>query len=418
MTGQAGKGGLARVPGFPHAVGAALLLLTVPAAGWGQVAGPSFDCTRAREPLSQMICMDRGLSQTDLQLVQAYQALRATTPDAGQSALRSEAVDLQSRVQGTCGIPAVGVANWTMLQAGKACVAGLYAAQRGTWLARLSGPALEEASRPLAAHAALQTRLLDAGYLPPGTVADGVYGPGMRGAIRAWQGSTGQPVTGVLSNADGLALAEGNAPSAPAGSPKLPPAAVVTQGQPAPPQIVSAAPAPAPVSQPRVPAALSQRTASAEMPPAEAALIAAVQAARQQYRDAPNDMARGAARPMRARAICAALGSLGAQGWTGTVKELTSNGDGKGVLMLSIGENVSVGTWDNALSDILDNSLIDPVSPVFAQAAVLRRGQRVRFSGRFAASDRDCVREMSMTMSGSVSEPEFVFVFEAVAPAE
>ncbi len=92
-------------------------------------------------------------------------------------------------------------------------------------------------------------------------------------------------------------------------------------------------------------------------------------------------MATGAARPVRARAICAAVGGHAAHGWTGSVSELSSTGDGKGVLRVDIGDGVTVGTWDNALSDLLDGTLIEPSSPVFQRAVALRVGQRVRFSG-------------------------------------
>ena len=38
--------------------------------------GPSFDCSRALDPLAQTICGDPGLSRLDIEFNQAYQALR------------------------------------------------------------------------------------------------------------------------------------------------------------------------------------------------------------------------------------------------------------------------------------------------------------------------------------------------------
>src|SRR5689334_10387667 len=55
------------------------------------------------------------------------------------------------------------------------------------------------------------------------------------------------------------------------------------------------------------------------LPPDEAALIAAVGAARQQYASAANDMAKGAARPARAKAVCASLRSSTVNDWVGLV---------------------------------------------------------------------------------------------------
>ena len=88
------------------------------------------------------------------------------------------------------------------------------------------------------------------------------------------------------------------------------------------------------------------------------------------------------------------------------------------MLRVDIGGGATVGTWDNALSDVVDNTLLDPNSPVFGQAQALHEGQKVRFSGRFVTSDTDCVEEMSLTLSGSIKDPEFVLVFTSVAPVD
>ncbi len=147
-------------------------------------------------------------------------------------------------------------------------------------------------------------------------------------------------------------------------------------------------------------------------------MIAAIQAARGQYATAANELAQGAARSTRARAICAALGSSTVvQDWSGQVSQLSSNSEGKGVLRVDIGGGATVGTWDNALSDVVDDTLIGPNSPVSGQAQKLHEGQRVHFSGRFATSDTDCLEEMSLTLSGSIKEPEFVLVFTNITPA-
>ena len=104
--------------------------------------------------------------------------------------------------------------------------------------------------------------------------------------------------------------------------------------------------------------------------------------------------------------------------WTGTVGKLSSNSDGNGVLQVDIGDGIGVGTWNNAYFDIGDNTLIEASSPLFVQALRLSTGQRVGFSGRFLPSDTDCIRERSLTLDGSIQEPEFVFAFEAITPAE
>jgi hypothetical protein len=150
----------------------------------------------------------------------------------------------------------------------------------------------------------------------------------------------------------------------------------------------------------------------------EAALIEAVKAAMKQYEDGQNDMQKGASRPIRARAICAALPDLRAHDWTGTIDTLDTNGEGKGVLSIRLDDNVHVETWNNALSDVVDKTLIDPASPLFEVASKMHKGQRVRFSGIFPASETDCIEEHSLTLTGSITDPAFVVRFEALTPLE
>jgi hypothetical protein len=141
-----------------------------------------------------------------------------------------------------------------------------------------------------------------------------------------------------------------------------------------------------------------------------------VEAAVRQYRDGQNDMQKGAARPLRAQAIAHLLPSRHVRDWIGTVTELTTNGDGKGVMVVQIGKETYVRTWNNALSDIMDNTLIDPLSSLFQIVSQLRVGQKVRFSGVFMMSSSDFIEERSLTLGGSISEPEFIMKFESVTP--
>ena len=166
-----------------------------------------------------------------------------------------------------------------------------------------------------------------------------------------------------------------------------------------------AAPEPA---QPAAPA-VQQR------PAAEVALLAAVDQAMATYAAGANDMAKGAARPARAKAICAALRGLVVRDWLGEVETLSSNSDGKGVLAVRLARKVTAGTWNNSFSDSDEHTLLDPAGATFAAAAGLKVGGRVRFSGTFFRSETDCVHEKSITMAGSMEEPEFVFRFTAIA---
>ena len=117
-------------------------------------------------------------------------ALRQQAGAAEQRQLQQEAVDFTSSVLRDCGIPETGPASGS-----PDCVGAQYNGQRSRWVARLSGPASEEADRPIERHIALQRDLWQLGYLPPTATIDGVYGPSTRTAMSAWQGNRGRPRT-------------------------------------------------------------------------------------------------------------------------------------------------------------------------------------------------------------------------------
>lgn len=133
-----------------------------------------------------------------------------------------------------------------------------------------------------------------------------------------------------------------------------------------------------------------------------------------------DEFAQGATRPARRQAICAtALGREPVvQDWVGQVSTRSTNNEGKGVLRISIGPDVAVKTWNNALSDIGDRTLIEPGSPAFNVMGTLRNGDWVRFSGRFFPDQTDCVREPSMTIRGTMTSPEFIFRFDDIRRIE
>jgi hypothetical protein len=151
-------------------------------------------------------------------------------------------------------------------------------------------------------------------------------------------------------------------------------------------------------------------------PDEERKLVIAVEQARDAYGAGANDMIKGAARVARAKAICAVLNGLQVRDWLGTVDTLSSNSDGLGVLSIKISNGIWVKTWNNSISDSTDSTLINPGSELFRQAAALKTGQVVTFSGHLFHGDSDCIRESSITMAGSMNEPEFIFRFAHVEP--
>jgi hypothetical protein len=60
-------------------------------------------------------------------------------------------------------------------------------------------------------------------------------------------------------------------------------------------------------------------------------------------------------------------------------------------------------------------SLTGMSRPNDEDATCLAKGQRVRLSGTFLDSSTDCVSESSLTLDGSLTEPEFIFRFSRIA---
>lgn len=159
-------------------------------------------------------------------------------------------------------------------------------------------------------------------------------------------------------------------------------------------------------------------SSSVELPASEQSFISTVSAAQSQSRNVDNDMQRGGVKAARDRSLCTQMGSLQVTDWVGTVGTIDSNSDGKGVLAVQVAPDITVETWNNALSDIGSDTLIEPGSPVFQAASAMKQGALVRFSGTFLPGDDggDCLREGSLTLEGKVESPDFIFRFSSIAP--
>jgi hypothetical protein len=140
-----------------------------------------------------------------VEMVRPYYVLRHLAGPAGSKPLMVEAINFQDAMRAACGISANRVLpdNKTAL---RACVATAYTRQRAIWLARLSGAASQEATRPLEQHIALQARLQALGFLSLSEKIDGIYGTATRTAIIDWQVTMSITPTGVLGDSDAALL--------------------------------------------------------------------------------------------------------------------------------------------------------------------------------------------------------------------
>ncbi len=161
-----------------------------------------------------------------------------------------------------------------------------------------------------------------------------------------------------------------------------------------------------------------------QIPASEQSFISIVSAAQSQSRNVDNDMQRGGVKAARDHSLCTQMGSLESlqvTDWVGTVDTVDSNSDGKGVLAVRVAPDITVETWNNDLSDIGSDTLIEPGSSVFQAASAMKQGDLVRFSGSFLPGTMffggggDCLKESSLTLKGKVESPNFIFRFSGIS---
>jgi hypothetical protein len=93
---------------------------------------------------------------------------------------------------------------------------------------------------------------------------------------------------------------------------------------------------------------------------------------RREYDNATNEIQQSAARNSRKNALLE-LGIRSAQDWIGILDNLSTNNDGKGVVTISLESGLKTRTWNNAFSDIGDNTLISPESSIFKSLMNLKK---------------------------------------------
>lgn len=159
-------------------------------------------------------------------------------------------------------------------------------------------------------------------------------------------------------------------------------------------------------------------TVPVQLPSDEEALVRIIAGAQQEAGAAENDMQKGGVKHKRDADICALMQRLSVNDWAGTLQKISANSDGRGVVRIALARDITVETWNNDFSDMSDHTLIEPGSALFQAASSMRAGDTVRFSGRFfSGSGGECVKEKSMTLSGKLRDPEFIFQFSSIEPS-
>ena len=173
--------------------------------------GPSMSCMPpSHDALVLLSCSDPDLARSDITMVQTYYAMRGSADPGALKVMKTGFLDMVIAARRSCGLPPVQPAEdqskAVLPPVAARCVASAYDTHRAAWLAKLSGSALQEASRAPEANIALQLRLQVLGFVPASGKADGVFGTGTRDAIRRWQTSVGREATGLLGDGDAAVL--------------------------------------------------------------------------------------------------------------------------------------------------------------------------------------------------------------------
>ena len=134
----------------------------------------------------------------------------------------------------------------------------------------------------------------------------------------------------------------------------------------------------------------------------------------EKFRNSKNELQESRVREQRREAIASNLYSRSISSWVGKISQLETNTVGKAILSVQIAPDVDIQTWNNAFSDLAANTLIEKDSQVYNSLIDLSNGQYVKFSGSFLSSERDFVKEASVTIRGSLTNPEFLFKFSSV----
>ncbi|WP_447885256.1 lysozyme inhibitor LprI family protein [Serratia fonticola] len=146
----------------------------------------------------------------------------------------------------------------------------------------------------------------------------------------------------------------------------------------------------------------------------EAKFISLIKKAMKESDNVKNKMQLGGIKAARDKSICELLKVKSISNWIGEVKNISANSDGKGVLTLELTNNLYIRTWNNSFSDIGYETLMEPGTNLFNAASNLNPGDVVYFSGTFFDDNEGCIAESSLSLSGKVKEPEFIFKFSDI----
>jgi hypothetical protein len=160
----------------------------------------------------------------------------------------------------------------------------------------------------------------------------------------------------------------------------------------------------------------SKEDAKRGIPPEEARLCGAVDRGASAFQAAEHNEIREDASKEERRPQ---LENLIVKDWVGTLSDIsTTASSGNAYISIALPCDVTthVKTWNNSLSDLGDKTMIAKGSALYSRLATLHQGQQVRFSADLVRDRTGGPREASMTVSGSMTDPEFIARFTSITP--
>lgn len=183
-------------------------VLAAPGVAWSQEYKPDFNCSadHSKDSIATMLCQNSEAAKHELIFDQTYYALRQVVGKSGWRRLKQEVISDDIGFK-EC-IDTQNLSNPDIVpKADPICYIMKMDELTDKYKSRLSGAALEEASRSIEDHLRLQQKLIDLGYLPNNVKADGVYGESTRDAIVKWKSENKRIDSGpFLDNSDALVL--------------------------------------------------------------------------------------------------------------------------------------------------------------------------------------------------------------------
>lgn len=138
-----------------------------------------------------------------------------------------------------------------------------------------------------------------------------------------------------------------------------------------------------------------------------------VEKARKDYEATDNELRMSKVVTDRDKALCKATGGS-FKGWKATVNDVGSTGDGYGYVAVIIEDDIELSTWNNALSDVFDNTLIKPENKLFDTLLDLSSGDIVTVSGSFTDGKDTCVQTSNLTEVFNADSPDFKVKFTSI----